>query len=337
MRFLLVALLLAVGCATPDRRGPAVTSTAPGPLFCWKLEKEGRAPLWLLGSVHALPENRSDIDRALDDAFAAADTLVVEVDTLSIDQDEIARRAAAAGMIPDGEPTLDERLPPELWKRTEAAVGAAGVPGFVAKRFRPWLAALTVTMGGLQRAGFKQEMGVDHRFLRKARAAKKPVLELETMDEQLQLFAGLDEKTQTKMLEEAVATSDETEAMLFRLLDAWAAGDPDRLAAEVEGPLARDPSASTYYERWLYGRNVAMVDDLERLAADGRKHFVVVGAAHLVGARGMLRLMRDRGWTATQLSSASSASSSAPRSSTPPPPAPAAPPSPPAEDAPVSL
>ena len=55
------------------------------------------------------------------------------------------------------------------------------------------------------------------------------------------------------------------------------------------------------YERLLLERNRTWLPKIEALFARPRPSFVVVGAAHLVGADGLLAMLRARGYTIQQL------------------------------------
>jgi len=51
----------------------------------------------------------------------------------------------------------------------------------------------------------------------------------------------------------------------------------------------------------LYARNVAMAEKIGAVVTSSESHFVAVGAAHLVGPRGILALLRQKGFTVRQV------------------------------------
>ena len=62
-----------------------------------------------------------------------------------------------------------------------------------------------------------------------------------------------------------------------------------------------DPRGRLFFERLIDSRNVKMVDALDRLAGRPRTLFVVVGAAHFVGERGLPALLTRKGYAVRQL------------------------------------
>ena len=56
-----------------------------------------------------------------------------------------------------------------------------------------------------------------------------------------------------------------------------------------------------FYEKLLGGRNQPMFRKIRKLLADGRTHFIVVGAGHLIGERGLLRMLEEAGVPAEQV------------------------------------
>ena len=77
---------------------------------------------------------------------------------------------------------------------------------------------------------------------------------------------------------------------------AWARGDDQEVERIVYRSMYQSPQLSTYYERMLLGRNESMTQRLASLARDGKLRFVVVGAGHMVGERGIPVLLRDYGF-----------------------------------------
>jgi uncharacterized protein YbaP (TraB family) len=60
-------------------------------------------------------------------------------------------------------------------------------------------------------------------------------------------------------------------------------------------------------EQLLYKRNIEMVQKIEKYFKDGTApHFVVVGAAHLTGDKGILKQLHDRGYKLEQVSKSAS-------------------------------
>jgi uncharacterized protein YbaP (TraB family) len=77
------------------------------------------------------------------------------------------------------------------------------------------------------------------------------------------------------------------------------AGDVGALEALLTGSASREiPEVS---EVLIYRRNEAWLPRVEACLSESGSHLVAVGAAHLVGERGILRALGDRGYDVRQL------------------------------------
>ncbi|HUR32705.1 MAG TPA: TraB/GumN family protein, partial [Vicinamibacterales bacterium] len=95
-------------------------------------------------------------------------------------------------------------------------------------------------------------------------------------------------------LEEMATAKDD----VGKLARAWKAGDAAAIEEAVLSDLKSEPEM---YRRLLVDRNRNWLPKLEALFARPRPAFVIVGAAHLVGADGLLAMLRAKGYTVTQL------------------------------------
>lgn len=282
---------LGLACATAP---PAPVET--GELFLWEVARPdgGGGVAHLLGSVH-LSEQQMSFDPAVDDALAAADTLVLEIAPEDMDPADIAYLSVEKGHFQDGR-TLDQVLDPETWRALEERVAEYGLPSESFRPMEPWFALLTLQMLALQREGYDVEKGVETKLAEDAQEHGKPTQGLETPEEQLEVFDSLPLALQERQLREFLAQSDGEGGDLSVLLEAWRKGDDARLERELFGELDRDPSLAPYYELFYFDRNDRMARGIaERVDAGGR-WFVAVGAGHVVGARGIPSLLTQHGY-----------------------------------------
>ena len=55
------------------------------------------------------------------------------------------------------------------------------------------------------------------------------------------------------------------------------------------------------FEKIIIGRHPKMLAAIDRYAASGRLHLVVIGAMHYFGPSGLVQGLRDRGYTVRRL------------------------------------
>jgi uncharacterized protein YbaP (TraB family) len=160
-------------------------------------------------------------------------------------------------------------------------------------------------------AGFSAQQGVDLQVY----GAERPKRSrgLETIDEQLALFDSLDPEAQEAMLVQTLTPTSQTEEELAALFAAWRCGDGPQLEAMLDQALTQEPKLAGFYEATIYGRNRSMADELTQVLSEEPNAFVVVGAMHLVGARGIPALLAERGYAVEQVRQQEPAASEPPR------------------------
>jgi uncharacterized protein YbaP (TraB family) len=285
------AALLALACATGPP--PAVET---GQLFLWEVARaDGRGGVaHVLGSVH-LSDDAIAFDPAVERALASAETLVLEVDPDELEPDRLAQLTVATGFFTDGR-TLRSVVGPETWELLEERIGREGLApeGFL--HMEPWLAGMTLQIVALERQGFDSDRGVDMALARSAGLAGKRIAGLETADAQLAALDSLPLPTQELMLRDTLDDEGDPEAGLPALLDAWRKGDAARIEATVFAGLGADPALDPFFETLYFERNRHMARGIAELVDRGGLAFVVVGAGHVVGARGVPALLAADGY-----------------------------------------
>ncbi len=149
------------------------------------------------------------------------------------------------------------------------------------KSFRPWMAALVISVTHIVRQGYNTSSGVEKILSDEMTAAGKPIYGLETIEQQLHFFTTLPPGTERQMLDQAMddvdAESDKTDA----IITAWIAGDVATLAKLIDQDIAaNEPDA---YRALVVNRNIAWAKYIEQLLKGSGVSFIAVGAGHLAG------------------------------------------------------
>lgn len=252
----------------------------------------------LLGSVHVARRELYPLDPRIEQAFAASDALVLELDLDSDAQLRAAQRMVEAGRLPAGV-RLSDVIAAETWQRLVDTQERRGKSMLGLRGFHPWFVALTLTTQALEEAGYSAAQGIDEHFRRQA-GGGLPILALETVEEQLGLFTGLSPRAEEDLLAQTLADLDRYGADLDAAFRAWSSGDPQALDALLVEPMRQQ--APALFEQLFTERNRRMTTKLLEWAAEQpARYFVVVGAGHLIGREGIVDLLRARGIVATQL------------------------------------
>jgi uncharacterized protein YbaP (TraB family) len=139
-----------------------------------------------------------------------------------------------------------------------------------------------------------QPASYDKAFAQMAGNSRKPVLGLETLEQQLAIFDKVPVEDQVKALVAMVRKPEEAKAEVNRLLAAYKAQDlPELMKFSKESEFS--PESSEFLEDLLAKRNLNWIPTIETVA--GRKPtFFAFGAAHLGGKDGVVELLRAKGY-----------------------------------------
>lgn len=287
--------LLWIACASVP---PPVET---GQLLLWEVARSdgsgGRAHV--MGSVH-LSDDEIAFDPAVEHALSGAQTLVLEVAPEELDPARMSELTAQVGFLEDGR-TLEDLVTPGTWELLEDRIEREGLPRDLVLRMEPWLVGLTLQLVAFEKRGFDPERGVETSLARSARASGKSIVGLETAAAQISALDGLPIATQELMLRSVLEGDEDADAGMSLLLDAWRKGDTARIEAEVFAGIDEFPELAPFFEAIYFERNREMASGIARIVDAGGRSFVAVGAAHVVGDRGVPSLLAARGYLVRRL------------------------------------
>lgn len=278
---------LSPSAAPPTSAQPpsSASAKAPGPTanrpILFSLTS-GTATNYVFGTMHAGMDLDKDIDPVVLRSLDASSSAAFEVDTDKIDP----MAAAALMMLPPGK-SAKEGLSESQWKTLTDKVAGLLMPESSLEVMKPWaLGALYV------QKLLPATEPMDKELLDRARAQKKNVFFLETIDEQMKI---LDKAFDKRVLVDMLSDPADTEQTTLGLAAAYRAGDlgPFEQFAFDPEDMKKHPAM---FELVLFKRNDAWIPKLETPLGRGGV-FVAVGAAHVVGERGIVKQLEKRGFT----------------------------------------
>lgn len=291
--FIPLCLLLASLLA----RGVVADEISPRHTF-WKVSSQA-GTVYLLGSIHFGRADMYPLPSVISSAFEESDVLVVEVNILDIDPIQLAQTVSRSGMYSDGS-TLKDHVQPSTWQTLSEVANRYGVPPEIFQPQRPWLAALTITTLELTRLGYSEQLGIDRHFLMQANT-RKPIVQLESLEQQLALFGNLSEEDQDRMLQQTLQDITEGDEYFQNMIDAWRQGSASTIDNLLNGSFESTPELEHLYELLITDRNIEMTTKIEDLLKGQKTYFVVLGAGHMVGDQGVVNFLTRRGYEVTQL------------------------------------
>ncbi len=264
--------------------------------FLWKI-KSTNATAYILGSIHVMKPESYPLNTRIETAFGKSGVLAVEADINNISQKDMAALITKA--IYSGGDSLDKHISKATFELVTTESRDLGInPGMLLKE-RPWFIASSIEIFTLMSMGYDPNYGIDEHFLMEA-AGKKKIMEIESIDSQLALITGFSDGEQDALLYATIKNINKLEKMAGELVEAWKTGDTKTVEALIFQDTENDPKTALINYKLITERNTAMVVKIENMLKTRDSYFIVIGAGHLVGDRGVIELLRKKGYTVEQ-------------------------------------
>lgn len=270
----------------------AASSDQPGSVWVVDSPKTG-GRLFLCGTIHILREEDYPLSPAYEGAYANSSRIILELPPGAGEGASMTSRMRELGMLPAGT-SLQSSLSPETWGKIQKWAVSRQVDPASLNRYRPWFVSLLITSTEYAALGAKPQLGVDQYFEARAKRDEKPAEGLETVELQLQLFAGLTAAQQQEMLEQTLAEVSTLPKEYDDMIDAWKKGDLKKLHERLFREAERFPELMDIF---LFHRNQSWMAHLEALLQKGDKAMLLVGTGHFTADKGLIQLLKNKGYT----------------------------------------
>lgn len=252
----------------------------------WHISGEG-VDSHLFGTMHSEDPRVTRLPELVERHFTAAETLVLEV---SLDQ-QSEMSAAAQMMLPE-QSSLTTLVGEALSLRAKQAMQSRGIPAAVTEQLQPWATVLVLSMPKPQ-TGLVLDKVLYDRGLQSGKAFQP----LESIEEQIGVFTALTIDEQKELLRNVLNEYQSYPALFEQMTTAYLSRDLGQLVKiGDENPMTADPALQKkVMTSMLDKRNQRMVERMLPILRGG-KVFVAVGALHLAGDKGLISLLRQRGY-----------------------------------------
>ncbi|WP_295217751.1 TraB/GumN family protein [uncultured Brevundimonas sp.] len=291
-----LALLVAIAGVPADALAQTAAPAAPAPIqgegpALWVV-KDADSTLYLFGSVHVLRPTTGWSSPRVEAAFDSASDIWFEISNPD-DQAAIMPLIQQHGLSP--ETPLSSRLTPQENAELDAAAQAMGASAAQLQPMKPWLAALSLSVAPLIKAGYDPKSGVELVLKARAEAAGKPIHGFETIDKQIGILAGLPDDVQLVFLRETLKDYENAATKLDEMVEAWARGDVATLDRVTITEMKE--ASPALYQAVLVDRNTDWANQIQTLLEGSGTAFIAVGAAHLTGDDSVQAILQKRGVT----------------------------------------
>ena len=261
---------------------------------------------YIVGTYHLAPATFIDSIPGAKDVLNAVDVVCGEVVMSEMESRENQKKVQQAIMLPDGKSLTDIFTTDEMQRINDYMDNLLGMnlnnPILKSQMGKMTPMALSTQLQLVQYMKLTPKFNplklIDAHFQNVAKKAGKQVVALETVDFQIEtLYKGATIERQKQQLLCMVDNSEYYALQMKELAAAYFAKDMQMLNEVTEEKIGNScDSTPEEDEALIYGRNAAWVETMPAMMGRASTLFVV-GAAHLPGERGVLELLKAKGYT----------------------------------------
>ncbi len=255
----------------------------------WKISgKNLSAPSFLFGTMHVLCAEDARLSEGLMMAINQSDEIYFEINL----DDIMGMMQSLKYMRMTGNKKLSDFLDSVQFQKVKSYFDKQGsiLPFSMLERFKPLLISSLIEEDGLD---CKTTNGMELVIQKQAHQQSKKILGLETAEFQASLFDSIPYAQQAKDLVNYIDSIDFYKKSTNELVEVYRAQDLERIDVLTR---TGDASMSNYIDLLLYGRNRKWVDSLRNILPS-KSVLIAVGAGHLPGDQGLIRLLKKAGYT----------------------------------------
>ena len=270
-------------------------SGKPRPLeksLLWEISGNGLTKSsYLYGTIHMICKDDAALGDSLVAAIEKSDRVYFEVDMDNM----MEMLSAFKDFKMRNDTTLADLLNKEDYEKVKEYMESKStlLPFSQLEKYKPMLASSLLMESGI---GCEESVAMEQLILEVAKRNKKRVEGLETMSYQASIFDSIPYKLQAEQLLKYVkggGSQSEADKQFEEMVDAYKNQDIEKLGKFV---ATDDGGLGIYEDILLYHRNRNWVEKLKTIMPE-KALTIAVGAGHLAGEKGVIKLLRKEGYT----------------------------------------
>jgi uncharacterized protein YbaP (TraB family) len=258
--------------------------------FLWEVKKDNTT-VYMYGSIHVGDKNLYPMHQVVEDAFESSEVVVGEIDMTNTEK--ITEQAFQL-VYTNGETVMDH-LSEEGKKKINEVSEELGFNYTLLKTQKIWSFGSFLSGYQMKKAGYNANYGIDMYFLNRAKGTKR-IEELEGAQFQFDMLNNFTDEEQEKYFIMSMTNLEETKKGLDELFNIYKSGDETAMLTA----LGEEDRNTNYYKMMILERNINMTSKIEGYLNTGDTYFVVAGLAHFIGEDGIVKMLRDKGYTVTR-------------------------------------
>lgn len=257
----------------------------------WEISGNGlEKPSYLYGTIHIICPDDFVMSDQLKAAFKTAEQVALEVDIADMAEVKVFE----TGMMKMEGVDYQGMMSEEDYNKFDGIVKSKYGAGLSQMKIIKPFGFLSVMYTELMDCTTPESYELS--FMQMAKDQEKEMFGLETAASQVAIFDNIPEKEQIEWIVDMMNNSDDSKAEFTTMVKNYKDQDLKALYAS----MAESPEYADYEEELLDIRNEAWIPRIGDLAKD-KSTFIAVGAMHLAGDHGVIKLLKEAGYTVKPL------------------------------------
>lgn len=302
---LILAVFIMVSLCACKKDETKATAFKVTPLLYKVTEFDGDV-VWILGSVHCNKEDIYPLPDYVYDALDNSDYLAVECDIVSAEQNPQTLNLMYSYLLYEDGSSIRDHIPPELYESAVKVMKEIGAYNPLWEFYKPALWSNFIDSYNYNYIGYDFFLGVDRHLMARAQKNNIKLREIESVFSQYFMLSNYSEGLQKRLLEDSISyhKTDKLKEDIDTLYRSWCTGDEETLTRYTNEIMSYDSCSEN--EKLLYEeyngamytkRNYVMANYAEKALKHSEEAFICVGVLHVVGERGIISILEDRGYT----------------------------------------
>jgi uncharacterized protein len=250
----------------------------------WEVSGNGlAAPSYLYGTMHVGDKRAYRFSKSVMPSFEKASAFAMEIDPGTADP------ISLMNMMKLKEGKLQDMFTAEEWQELKDYMQSELQTDL--EKLNDFSPFFIYSMISQTKFSNQKGQALDLYFFSEAKKDKKTIHGLESVEEQISAINRMKPEDQKKMLLEGISEEEKGDKTLSQMMKYYAKGDLDKLQAMSDDADYGDEFESAM----ILERNHTMTERMEPLMK-AQSTFVAVGALHLPGEEGILKLLEKEGY-----------------------------------------
>lgn len=274
----------------------------------YMLEKDNHY-FYIGGSIHLGTNDKVRFNNAVEKAYKNSTKIAVEFDTTNL-KNKVNFFKILSNISEDKIPLDSQNFEPDLFKTEDSIIKYKNLCKELRLNFEkcsklsPEKFYFIIQQSLIRKAGYKPSYGMDMLFINRAKHDRKEVVSLETPSTQINAIISAANLSPEALGNNTIRSLEDLEISiksLSKMHNAVFEGDTLTLVNDILIYKPKNESDKNNLNILLFERNKNMANKIESLIESQEVYFVIVGASHVVGKGGLLKLFKDKGYKISRL------------------------------------